>query len=100
MIQIFAFVLPSHEHVIFDRDGMFGREGPCDDIVADLVHPYHASPQNMVVSHPLVKQDCSPWHLLPLVSNVSAITNLSGKDGTVVMLSYIGVYKETEYYFG
>ena len=49
---------------------MFGK--PWDITMEDLVHPYHVSSPNMMVSQPLVKQDCSPKHLLALVSNVGA----------------------------
>ena len=70
MIQIFACAFPSHEYVLVDGDGMFGK--PWDITMEDLVHPYHVSSPNMMVSQPLVKQDCSPKHLLALVSNVGA----------------------------
>lgn len=49
---------------------MHGREGPCDIFLVSLVYVHHASPQNMMDSHPLEKQDSTLWHLLSLVPDV------------------------------
>lgn len=93
MTQILAFILSPHEHVTSDKDGMFGekaivRLSQHTWSIHTILHPNLPSTGNIGLS---------PLAAMPSISNVAAITNISGKVDTFLMFSDIGAYKEAEY---